>query len=103
MRRREFITLIGGGAVAYPLAARAQQGRKARIGFLGLVSASSHAPRVAALRAGLRDLGWIEGQNIQIDFRWAEGQYDRLSASRSMPRTSRFGEWHVLFRMWPSK
>jgi putative tryptophan/tyrosine transport system substrate-binding protein len=80
MRRREFITLIGGGAVAYPLAARAQQGRKARIGFLGLVSASSHAPRVAALRAGLRDLGWIEGQNIQIDFRWAEGQYDRLSA-----------------------
>jgi putative ABC transport system substrate-binding protein len=80
VKRRAFITLLGGAAAAWPLAAHAQQGRKARIGFLGLVSASSHAPRVAALRAGLRDLGWIEGQNIQIDFRWAEGQYDRLSA-----------------------
>ena len=78
MRRREFITLLGGAAAAWPLAARAQQVKVARIGFLGLVSASSHANRVAALRAGLRDLGWVEGQNILIEFRWAEGDYERL-------------------------
>ena len=80
MRRREFIALLGSAAVAWPLAARAPQAKVARIGFLGLVSASSHAPRVAALRAGLRELGWIEGRNILIEFRWAEGNYDRLPA-----------------------
>jgi putative ABC transport system substrate-binding protein len=78
-RRRQFITLLG-GAVAWPLAARAQQAKVARIGFLGLVSASSHAPRVAAFRAGLRDLGWVEGRNLAIEFRWAEGSYQRLPA-----------------------
>ena len=78
MRRRQFITLLGGAAAAWPLTARAQQVKVARIGFLGLVSASSHANRVAALRAGLRDLGWVEGQNILIEFRWAEGDYERL-------------------------
>jgi putative ABC transport system substrate-binding protein len=77
--RREFVSLLG-GAAAWPIAARAQQTKVARIGFLGLVSASSHAPRVAALRAGLRELGWIEGRNILIEFRWAEGNYDRLPA-----------------------
>ena len=78
MRRREFIKLLGGAAVAWPSATHAQQPKVARIGFLGLVSPASHAPRVAALRAGLRDLGWIEGKNIHIEFRWAEGNYDRL-------------------------
>src|SRR5215468_2233413 len=76
-RRREFITLIG-GAAACPLAARAQPAKVARIGFLGLVSSSSHASRVAAFRSGLRDLGWIEGRNLVIEFRWADGNYDRL-------------------------
>jgi putative ABC transport system substrate-binding protein len=80
IRRREFITLLGGAAATWPLAARAQQAKVARIGFLGLVSASSHANRIAALRAGLRDLGWVEGRNILIEFRWAEGNYDRLPA-----------------------
>jgi putative tryptophan/tyrosine transport system substrate-binding protein len=80
VKRREFITLLSGAAVAWPVAARAQQAKVARIGFLGLVSASSHGARVAALRAGLRDLGWIEGRNILIEFRWAEGNYDRLPA-----------------------
>jgi putative tryptophan/tyrosine transport system substrate-binding protein len=77
MRRRELITLLG-GAAACPLAARAQPAKVARIGFLGLVSSSSHASRVAAFRSGLRDLGWIEGRNLVIEFRWAEGNYDRL-------------------------
>src|SRR5262245_17352938 len=81
VKRREFITLLGGAAAAaWPRGARAQRTKNARIGFLGLVSPSSHAARVAALRAGLRDLGWVEGRNIDIEFRWAEGNYDRLGA-----------------------
>ena len=80
MRRREFITLLGGAAATWPLASQAQPLKVARIGFLGLVSPSSQASRVAAFRAGLRDLGWIEGRNLLIEFRWAEGNYDRLPA-----------------------
>jgi putative tryptophan/tyrosine transport system substrate-binding protein len=78
VRRREFITLVGGAAAGWPLAARAQQTKVARIGFLGSVSASSHASRLAAFRAGLRDLGWLEGTNLFIEYRWAEGNYERL-------------------------
>jgi putative tryptophan/tyrosine transport system substrate-binding protein len=71
--RREFITLIG-GAAAWPLAAHAQQpGKFARIGHLDLGPASARESRVAALRTGLRDLGWVEGKNIIIEFRWADG------------------------------
>ena len=64
---------VVGGAAAWPLAARVQQPKVARIGFLGLVSPTSHASRLAAFRAGLRDLGWVEGRNMFIEFRWAEG------------------------------
>ncbi len=72
MRRREFITLLG-GAAAWPLAAWAQQAAKvARIGYLSLGPASAWSSRVEALRAGLRDLGWVEGKNIVIEFRWAD-------------------------------
>jgi len=78
MRRRDFIKVITGSAVVWPLAARAQQTKVARIGFLGIDSASSHAARLAALRAGLRDLGWVEGTNLLIEYRWAEGNYERL-------------------------
>jgi ABC-type uncharacterized transport system substrate-binding protein len=73
VRRREFISLLG-GAAAWPLMARAQQPAKvARIGYLALGPASARSSRVEALRAGLRDLGWVEGKNIIIEFRWAEG------------------------------
>ena len=73
MRRREFITMMGGSAVAWSLAARAQQSAKLwRIGYLGFGSASSWRSQVDALRSGLRDLGYIEGKNIVIEFRWAE-------------------------------
>jgi putative tryptophan/tyrosine transport system substrate-binding protein len=80
MRRREFITLLG-GAAAWPVAARAQRASKvAHIGFLGAVSEAGYARHVAALRDGLRDLGYTEGKNIIISYRWANGNYDRLPA-----------------------
>jgi putative ABC transport system substrate-binding protein len=78
MRRRDFIAILGGGAVAWPLAARAQQPKVARLGFLGPASATDF--QVEALRAGLRDFGYVEGRNVTIEYRFAEGQYDRLPA-----------------------
>jgi putative tryptophan/tyrosine transport system substrate-binding protein len=71
MRRREFVALVG-GALALPLAARAQQPAMPVIGFLRLTPASVDAGRVEALRTGLRDLGYVEGKNIAIEFRWAK-------------------------------
>ncbi len=71
--RRDFIKLFGGAAIAWSLAAYAQQAEKVyRIGFLGPAPASSYSPRLEGLRAGLRDLGYVEGKNIVIEFRWAE-------------------------------
>jgi putative ABC transport system substrate-binding protein len=78
--RRKLIVGLGAGALAAPLACFAQQPVKiARIGFLGSSSAAGTATRVDALRAGLRDLGYVEGKNLVIEFRWAEDNYDRLS------------------------
>ena len=78
MRRREFIGLLG-GAATWPLAAGAQSTKIARIGFLGASNAKTYAAQLAGFRLGLRDFGYVEGQNINIDFRWADEDYERLA------------------------
>src|SRR5437762_3670203 len=78
MRRREFISLIGGAAAAWPLAARAQQPAVPVVGFLSSRAPEDSEHLVAAFRRGLAEGGFVEGQNVAIEFRWARGQYDLL-------------------------
>src|SRR5438876_6693298 len=79
MRRREFIALLG-GAATWPLAARAQQPAMPVVGFLDSGAAEFYPDRLAAFRQGLKEVGYAEGENVALDFRWAHARYDRLPA-----------------------
>src|SRR3954470_17564613 len=80
VRRRQFVTLLGGAAAAWPLAARAQQaGKLPTIGFLGASTPSAWSPWTAAFVQRLREVGWIEGRTVAIEYRWAEGRSERYA------------------------
>src|ERR1700751_2641003 len=78
MKRREFMALLGGAAATWPLAVRGQQAKLPVVGFMSARSLQSDGDLVAAFRKGLGNAGFIENRNVKIEYRWADGQYDRL-------------------------
>lgn len=78
MKRREFIALVGGGVVTWPLAAQGQTSAKPVIGYLSSKEEVAEAGILAGIRKGLAEQGYIEGQNVAFDYRWSAGAYDRL-------------------------
>jgi len=79
VKRREFISLLGGAAAAWPVVARAQQAKTATIGLLGTGTAAAQSQWTAAFVQRMRELGWVEGRNLAIEYRWAEGRTERLN------------------------
>ena len=86
MRRREFVTLVGGAAAAWPVVARAQQPAMPVIGFIRDGTADASAHYVAAFRKGLSEVGVVEGQNATVEYHWLEGRHDRLPALMAASR-----------------